>query len=59
MSQSEATTDELKHAVVESFMAVIGAPDDAQTARDADQVVRTLDARLIAEAAAAGTPSTV
>lgn len=52
MSQPEPTIDELKQSMVESFMAIIGAPDDAQTARDADQVVRTLDARLIAEAAA-------
>lgn len=52
MSQPEPTIDELKQSMVESFMAIIGAPDDAQTARDADQVVRALDARLIAEAAA-------
>ncbi|MDH6110612.1 hypothetical protein P3T36_006134 [Kitasatospora sp. MAP12-15] len=52
MSQPAPTIDELKQSMVESFMAIIGAPDDAQTARDADQVVRTLDALLIAEAAA-------
>ncbi|MEU9670776.1 hypothetical protein AB0E25_35425 [Streptomyces bobili] len=43
------STDELRHSMVEFLMAVIGAPDDEEIARDADEVVRLLDARLAEE----------
>ncbi|MBX7549440.1 hypothetical protein [Streptomyces sp. NPDC004232] len=46
------STEELQHAMVEQLMAVIGAPDDQQVAEAADAVVRALDERLRAEAAA-------
>ncbi|MEU9133856.1 hypothetical protein AB0D08_38200 [Kitasatospora sp. NPDC048540] len=53
MTQQDPSTDQLKQSVVESFMAIIGAPDDLDTARAADDVVSALDARLITEAAEA------
>ncbi|MFC9429553.1 hypothetical protein [Streptomyces sp. NPDC056987] len=40
------TTEALQHAMVEKLMAIIGAPDDKDVARSADEVVRALDARL-------------
>ncbi|WP_055527607.1 hypothetical protein [Streptomyces graminilatus] len=43
------STDELRHSMVEFLMAVIGAPDDEEIARNADDVVRILDARLTGE----------
>ncbi|MGW4080462.1 hypothetical protein ACWELB_44540 [Streptomyces asiaticus] len=50
MSHSEtnanAETNALKQAMAESFFAIIGAPDDEETAARADQVVERLDARL-------------
>jgi hypothetical protein len=49
MSQS---TEELQHAMVEQLMAVIGAPDDESVAEAADAVVRALDERMTAGAAA-------
>ncbi|MFJ1707897.1 hypothetical protein [Kitasatospora sp. NPDC088346] len=52
MTQQDPSTDTLKQSVVESFMAIIGAPDDLETARAADEAVRALDARLLTEAAA-------
>ncbi|ESP95818.1 hypothetical protein KQH42_29925 [Streptomyces sp. CHA1] len=45
--------DALKQQLVESLMGVIGAPDDADAARTADDVLRTLDAELAQESAAA------
>jgi hypothetical protein len=45
------STDELKHALVESLMGVIGAPDDEGAASNAAALIATLDARLAAEAA--------
>ncbi|MGY1502758.1 hypothetical protein ACW4TU_40310 [Streptomyces sp. QTS52] len=45
MSDSEETAT-LQHAMVEQLMAVIGAPDDEDVARAADDVVRALDVRL-------------
>ncbi|NEY35414.1 hypothetical protein GTU99_25115 [Streptomyces sp. PRKS01-65] len=45
--------DALKQQLVESLMGVIGAPDDLDTARRADDVLHTLDTRLAAEPAAA------
>lgn len=45
MSDSEETGP-LQHAMVEQLMAVIGAPDDEDVARAADDVVRALDIRL-------------
>ncbi|MFE9449686.1 hypothetical protein [Streptomyces sp. NPDC006739] len=52
MSDTSPTTEELQHGMVEQLMAVIGAPDDEDVARTADGVVRALDERLRAEAAA-------
>ncbi|WP_198045442.1 hypothetical protein [Kitasatospora mediocidica] len=52
-TEQEPSTDALKESLVGSFMAIIGAPDDLETARNADQVVRDLDARLTAEATSA------
>lgn len=46
-------TDALKQQLVESLMGVIGAPDDADAARTADDILRTLDAELAQESAAA------
>ncbi|MEV7672975.1 hypothetical protein ACWDNT_32080 [Streptomyces sp. NPDC000963] len=46
------STDELRKALVESLMAMIGAPDDVPTAETAAVTLRTLDARLADEAAA-------
>ncbi|MER8187611.1 hypothetical protein [Kitasatospora sp. NPDC094015] len=51
MTEQDLSTDALKEKVVESFMAIIGAPDDLATAQAADDVVRALDARLTVEAA--------
>ncbi|EFE72575.1 MULTISPECIES: hypothetical protein [Streptomyces] len=48
-----AGADALKQQLVESLMAVIGAPDDPDVARGADDVLRTLDARLAEEPSAA------
>ena len=45
MSDSEETGN-LQHAMVEQLMAVIGAPDDEDVARAADDVVRALDIRM-------------
>ncbi|MFJ5997457.1 hypothetical protein [Streptomyces sp. NPDC092370] len=39
-------TEVLQHTVVEQLMAVIGAPDDQDVARAADNAVRALDERL-------------
>ncbi|MHC5907930.1 hypothetical protein ACVNF4_29175 [Streptomyces sp. S6] len=47
--QTAKSTDELRHSMVEYLMAVIGAPDDEEIARNADQAVRLLDARLAEE----------
>ncbi|MFE9775063.1 hypothetical protein ACFYOV_25995 [Streptomyces sp. NPDC005931] len=47
----EPTTETLQHAVVEQLMAVIGAPDDQDVARTADEAVRALDERLRTAAA--------
>ncbi|MFF0014497.1 hypothetical protein [Streptomyces sp. NPDC005374] len=49
-AQGARSTDELKQALVESLMAVIGAPDDEPTAESAAAIVRNLDERLTAEA---------
>ncbi|MDH6224221.1 MULTISPECIES: hypothetical protein [Streptomyces] len=56
MSDSNGTTttgttgatsvEALQQAMVGQLMAVIGAPDDKDVARAADDVVRQLDARL-------------
>lgn len=46
------TADDLKNAVIEQLMAVIGAPDDEDVARRADAAVRALDERLRAPGAA-------
>ncbi|KOV78605.1 hypothetical protein ADL01_14855 [Streptomyces sp. NRRL WC-3618] len=46
---TKRSTDELRHSVVEFLMAVIGAPDDEEIARTADDAVRVLDARLSEE----------
>ncbi|GED88464.1 hypothetical protein [Streptomyces sp. 6-11-2] len=49
-AQDPRSTDELKQALVESLMTVIGAPDDEPTAETAAATLRTLDERLTAEA---------
>ncbi|MFB8246337.1 hypothetical protein ACFC5X_14975 [Streptomyces sp. NPDC055952] len=49
---SDTATDVLQHTVIERLMAVIGAPDDQDVARDADAAVRALDERLRAGSAA-------
>ncbi|EPH43624.1 hypothetical protein ABT390_33555 [Streptomyces aurantiacus] len=41
-----AGTEALQQQLVESLMAVIGAPDDVHVARAADGVLHTLDTRL-------------
>ncbi|MGR8012175.1 hypothetical protein [Streptomyces hypolithicus] len=46
-----AGTDLLKQQVVASLMAVIGAPDDQDTARAADDAVRALEVRLAMQTA--------
>ncbi|BAJ28557.1 MULTISPECIES: hypothetical protein [Kitasatospora] len=46
---SEQSTEALRQSLVESFMAIVGAPDDPEVAEAADRVVRELDARLAAE----------
>ncbi|WP_199830259.1 hypothetical protein [Streptomyces viridochromogenes] len=48
-AETTKSTDELRHSMVEFLMAVIGAPDDEEIARNADEVVRLLDARLTEE----------
>ncbi|MFF8446924.1 hypothetical protein ACF06Q_04420 [Streptomyces leeuwenhoekii] len=45
--------DALKQQLVESLMGVIGAPDDLDTARRADDVLRTLDTQLARQPTAA------
>ncbi|MVO88440.1 hypothetical protein GPA10_27680 [Streptomyces sp. p1417] len=47
------STESLQQQLVQSLMGIIGAPDDAETARAADTVLRALDARLAGRAAAA------
>jgi hypothetical protein len=42
-------TDALKQQLVESLMGVIGAPDDLDVARGADEVLHALDTRLAEE----------
>lgn len=44
------STDELRKALVESLMAVIGAPDDEPTAETAATTLSSLDERLGSEA---------
>jgi hypothetical protein len=46
-------TDALKEQLVHSLMGIIEAPDDQDVARASDELLRTLDARLAQEAAAA------
>ncbi|WP_217208163.1 hypothetical protein [Streptomyces sp. AC550_RSS872] len=48
----DTSTEGLKHTVVDRLMAVIGAPDDEDVARDADAAVLALDERLRAQSAA-------
>jgi hypothetical protein len=46
-----ATTDEITetlHGVLNSFVAVCGAPDDAEVARQADDTLAQLDSLLTA-----------
>ncbi|WP_198655244.1 hypothetical protein [Streptomyces geranii] len=43
------STDELRQALVESLMAMIGAPDDIPTAETAATTLHSLDERLTAE----------
>ncbi|MGW7049938.1 hypothetical protein ACWGDT_46380 [Streptomyces avermitilis] len=40
------TTESLQHALVGQLMAIIGAPDDEDVARAADDIVQALDVRL-------------
>ncbi|MFJ9062225.1 hypothetical protein [Streptomyces sp. NPDC102409] len=47
--QDARSTDELKGALVESLMAVIGAPDDEVAADQAAAIIGTIDTRLEAE----------
>ncbi|GAA2232324.1 hypothetical protein GCM10010104_28010 [Streptomyces indiaensis] len=51
-NEPDTSTEVLQHTVVERLMAVIGAPDDEDVARDADAAVLALDERLRAESAA-------
>ncbi|MFJ8885242.1 hypothetical protein ACIRJR_17785 [Streptomyces sp. NPDC102402] len=39
-------TEALQHALVGQLMAIIGAPDDEDVARAADDIVQALDVRL-------------
>ncbi|MEV5886955.1 hypothetical protein AB0L74_30515 [Streptomyces sp. NPDC052020] len=48
-----ARTDALKQQLVESLMGVISAPDDLDTARRADDVLRALDTQLARQPATA------
>ncbi|QIB41706.1 hypothetical protein [Streptomyces aureoverticillatus] len=43
---TDTATDALQQQLVESLMAVIGAPDDHDVARAADSVLHTLQTRL-------------
>ncbi|MFD5700370.1 hypothetical protein [Streptomyces lasiicapitis] len=43
---ADTATDVLQQQLVESLMAVIGAPDDHDVARAADGVLHTLQTRL-------------
>jgi hypothetical protein len=45
--------DALKQQLVESLMGVIGAPDDPDVARGADEVLKALDGHLAQEPATA------
>ncbi|HWU09735.1 MAG TPA: hypothetical protein VN520_25735 [Streptomyces sp.] len=40
------TTEALQQAMVGQLMAIIGAPDDKDVARAADDIVQALDVRL-------------
>ncbi|WP_198145385.1 hypothetical protein [Frankia sp. EAN1pec] len=51
MTQPDASTEELSEALVNAFMAVIGAPDDEAVARHGDEVLTALDERLRSAAA--------
>ncbi|MFP8885491.1 hypothetical protein [Streptomyces mangrovi] len=53
MLPHELGTEALRQSMVESLMRVIGLPDDEDTAREADDVLQSLDARLRAEPTAA------
>ncbi|MCH0540966.1 hypothetical protein I3F58_15585 [Streptomyces sp. MUM 203J] len=44
--QENDETGALQQAMVEQLMAIIGAPDDEDIARTADEVVRALDDRM-------------
>ncbi|WP_166682859.1 hypothetical protein [Streptomyces aquilus] len=53
ITEDTRPTDDLKMALVESLMAVIGAPDDDEAAEKAATIIHTLDERLTAEATSA------
>lgn len=53
ITEDTRPTDDMKMALVESLMAVIGAPDDDEAAEKAATIIHTLDERLTAEATSA------
>lgn len=49
----DTATEALQQAMVGQLMAIIGAPDDKDVARAADDIVQALDVRLREDRAAA------
>ncbi|GAA3378512.1 hypothetical protein GCM10020367_58310 [Streptomyces sannanensis] len=47
------TTDELRHAMVEHLMRIMGLPDDESVADEADGILLALDDRLRQDTSAA------
>lgn len=54
MSDARVSTDALRQSVVEQLMRIIGLPDDESAAREGDQTLLALDARLHEEATLSG-----
>ncbi|WEP01090.1 hypothetical protein A6P39_044545 (plasmid) [Streptomyces sp. FXJ1.172] len=50
MSDARLSTDALRQSVVEQLMRLVGLPDDETAAREADETLLALDARLGEEA---------
>ncbi|MEU3555606.1 hypothetical protein [Streptomyces fragilis] len=53
MSHSDLSTDALRQSMVEQLMRIMGLPDDESVAREADELLLALDARLDTEPTAA------
>ncbi|MFB7501947.1 hypothetical protein [Streptomyces broussonetiae] len=50
------STDALRQSVVEQLMRLVGLPDDETAAREADETLMALDARLHEEATLSAGP---